>query len=143
MERFHETLYGQVRAIRIGLADHFGLRSGQVEGSLLPWIVQHAVYQINRYFVRSDGRTSFEKVFNKPQRSPVVHFRERVLAHIQLSRRLKTCRSGQHLKKKVTRAMVVWLGKGLVTGMRVVSLSDGHYNNKMFSEFRIKGTLPI
>ena len=68
VERFQKTLYGQVRAIRIGLADQLGLHSDQVEGSLLPWIVQHAVFQINRYLIRSDGRTSFEKAFNKPQK---------------------------------------------------------------------------
>ena len=35
------------RAIRIGLADHFEVHSDQVEGSFMPWITQHAVYQIN------------------------------------------------------------------------------------------------
>ena len=57
VERFHKTLYGQVRAIRIGLADHLGIHSDQAEGSLLPWIVQHAAYKINCYLIRSDGRT--------------------------------------------------------------------------------------
>ena len=49
----------------------------------MPWIIQHATFQINRYLVRSDGKTSFEEVFKKPQRSPIVHFGERFLAHIQ------------------------------------------------------------
>ena len=95
------------RAIRVGLADQLGLHSDQVEGSLLPWIVQHAVYQINRYLVRSDGRTSFEKVFNQPQRSPTVHFGERVPAHIQSQPLLK-------IADQVSTSEVIWImfGKG-------------------------------
>ena len=49
VERFRKTLYGQVRAIRIGLADYLGLHSDHVGGSLLPWLAQHAAYQINRH----------------------------------------------------------------------------------------------
>ena len=45
VEKFHETLHGQARAIKIGLADHLGLRSDHIEGSLLPWIVQHAIFR--------------------------------------------------------------------------------------------------
>ena len=56
IERFRKTLYGEVRAISIGLADHLGIRSDQVEGSFMRWITQHAAYQINRYLVRSDER---------------------------------------------------------------------------------------
>ena len=40
VDRLRKTLYGQVRAMRIGLADQLGLHSEHVEGSLLPWIVQ-------------------------------------------------------------------------------------------------------
>ena len=58
IERFHETLYGQVRSTRIGLADHLGIRSNQVDGSFPPWFIQRAAYQINRYLIRSDGKTS-------------------------------------------------------------------------------------
>ena len=81
--RFHKTLYGQVRAIRIGLADHLNIDADHLDAEFMPWIIQHATFQINWYLVRSDGKTSFEKVFKKPQRSPIVHFGERVLAHIQ------------------------------------------------------------
>ena len=65
VERFHKTLSGQVRAIRIWIAGHQGAHSDQVEGPFMPWLLQHAVYQINRYLVRSDGKTSYEKVFKK------------------------------------------------------------------------------
>ena len=98
VERFHKTLYGQVRAIRIGLADHINIDADHLDATFTPWITQHATSQINRYLVRSDGKTSFEKVFKKPQRSPIVHFGERVLAHIQSQPQLKSCRFVPHLK---------------------------------------------
>ena len=65
---------GQVRAIRIGLADHLNVDADHLDAAFFPWIMQHATFQINRFLVRSDGKTSFEKVFKKPQRSPIVHF---------------------------------------------------------------------
>ena len=83
VERFHKTLYGQVRAIRIGLADHLNIDADHLDAAFMPWIIQHVTFQINRYLVRSDGKTSFEKVFKKPQRSPIVHLGERVKGAIK------------------------------------------------------------
>ena len=99
VERFHKTLNGQVRAIRIGLADQLGLHSDHFEGSLLLWIVQHAVFQTNRYLVRSDRRASFEKMFKKTLRSHELLVSESVFSlTFRLSTRLKNCRSDQPLK---------------------------------------------
>ena len=98
VERPHMTLYGQVRSIRIGLAHHLGIHSDQVDGLLFPRIAQHASRQISRYLIRSDGRTSYERVFNKPQRSPIVDFGERVVAHVQSQPQLKSCRFELHFK---------------------------------------------
>ena len=124
IERFHKTLYGQpgqVRAIRIGLADHLNVDAEDHDAALMPWIIQHMTFQINRYLVRSDGKTSFEKVFKKPQRSPIVHFWESVLAHIQSqppSRKLQIRASSQ-------KSFGLWLGKDVVAGMHIVTLMDG------------------
>ena len=49
----------------------------------MPWIISHAVFTINRYLIRQDGKTSYERVFNKAHSGPLVHFGERVLAHHQ------------------------------------------------------------
>ena len=110
-----------MRSFRIGLADHIRIHSDQVDGALLPWIVRHASYRINRYLIRSDGKTSYEKVFNKPHQSPTVHFDERVLAHIQSQS------SAQKLQIRASpqKSHALWLGKDVITGMHVVSLSDG------------------
>ena len=98
VERFHKTLYGQVRSIRIGLADHLNIDADHLDAAFMLWIVQHAAFQINRYLVRSDGKTSFEKVFKKPQRSPIVHFGEQFSLTFSLNPLLKNCRFVPHLK---------------------------------------------
>ena len=73
---------------------------------------------------RSDGKTSFEKVFKKRQRSPIVHFGERDLAHIQSqppAQKLQIRASSQ-------KSFELWLGKDVITGMhivRFVTLMDG------------------
>ena len=51
VERFRKALYGQVRAIRVGLADHLRIRSDQEEGSLFPWIVQRAACQKSEFLL--------------------------------------------------------------------------------------------
>ena len=87
----------------------------------MPWIIQHATFQINRYLVRSDGKTSFEKVFKKPQRSPIVHFGERVLAHIQSQPPAQKLQ----IRASPQKSFGLWLGKDVITGMHIVTLMDG------------------
>ena len=62
---FHKTLCGQVRAIQLGLAAHLGIHADSIAARLMPWIIQHAVFTINRYLIPQDGKTSHEQVFNK------------------------------------------------------------------------------
>ena len=65
--------------------------------------------------------SNFEKVFKKPQRSPIVHFGERVLAHIQSQP------PSQKLQSRVSpqKSFGLWLGKDVITGMHIVTLMDG------------------
>ena len=65
VERFRKTLYGQVRAIKLGLGAHLGIHPDSTAGRLMPWIVQYVVFSINQYLIRQDGKTSYERVFNK------------------------------------------------------------------------------
>ena len=94
VETFRKTLYDQVRAIRIGLADQLGTHSDQVEGSLLPCL-------FNTQLIRS----------------PIVHFGERVLAHMQSqppSHELQIRSSPQ-------KSFSLWFGKDVITCMHIVS----------------------
>ena len=98
-----------------------GSRLSSPMDSLICWIVQHAAYQINRYLIRSDGRTSYEKVFKKPQKSSIGHFGERVLTHTQAQPPAQKLQ----IRSSPQKSFGLWLGKDVVTGVRVVSLIDG------------------
>ena len=78
VERFHKTLYGQVRA-----RCSSGIHPDSTAARLMPWIIAHAVFTINRYLIRQDGKKSYERVFNNAHSGPLAHFGERVLAHHQ------------------------------------------------------------
>ena len=72
----------------------------------MPWIIQHAIYQINRYLVRSDGRNVW-KGLQKAQKSPIVHFSERVLAYIQSQPPAQELQ----IRASPQKSYVLWLGR--------------------------------
>ena len=84
----------------------------------MPWIAQHAVFTINRYLIRQDGKTSYERrVFNKAHSDPLVPFGERVLAHVQAQPPSQKLR----LRAQPQRHYSLWLGKCVITGMHIVA----------------------
>ena len=117
VERFRKTLYGQVRAIKLGLAAHLGIHPDSTAARLMPWIISHAVFTINRYLIRQDGKTSYERVFNKAHSGPLVHFGERVLAHPQSTPPAQKL----HLRAQPQKHYSLWLGKCVITGMHIVA----------------------
>ena len=114
---FHKTLYGQVRAIKLGLAAHLGIHPDSTAARLMPWITSHAVFTINRYLIRQDGKTSYERVFSKAHSGPLVHFGERVLAHHQATPPPQKL----HLRSQPQKHYSLWLGKFVITGMHIVA----------------------
>ena len=70
----------QVMAIKLGLTAHLGIHPDSTAARLMH--SQHAVFTINRYLIRQDGKTSYERVFNKAHSGPLAHFGEWVLAHV-------------------------------------------------------------
>ena len=119
VEKFHKTLYGQVRTIKLGLVAHLGFLPDSSTARLMPWIIQHAVFTINRYLIHQDGKTSHEQVFNKAHLGPLDHFGERILAHVQSqppSQKL-------HLRAQPHKHYSLWLGNCVIIGMHIVSHS--------------------
>ena len=86
----------------------------------MPWIVAHAVFTINRYLIRQDGKTSYERVFNNAHSGPLVHFEERVLAHHQATPPAQKLR----LRSQPQKHYSLWLGKCAITGMHIVAHED-------------------
>ena len=107
LKGFHKTRYGQVRAIKLGLAAHLGIHPDSTAAHLMPWIVSQAVCTVNRYLIRQDGETSYERVFNKAHSGPLVHFGERVLAHHQAAPPAQKL----HLRSQPQKHYSSWLGK--------------------------------
>ena len=58
VERFHRTLVGQVRALKLQLENNYRIHLTS-KHPIMPWMVKHAAYLLNRYAVHSDGNTSF------------------------------------------------------------------------------------
>ena len=83
----------------------------------MPWIISHAVFTINRYLIRQDGKTSYERVFNKAHSGPLVHFGERGLAHHQATPPAQKL----HLRAQPQKHCSLWLGKCVITGMHIVA----------------------
>ena len=57
VERFHRTLMGQVRALKLQLETNYGIKLNS-KHPIMPWLVKHAAYLLNRYSIHSDGNTS-------------------------------------------------------------------------------------
>ena len=123
VERFRKTLYGQVRAIRIGLADQLRIHAYQVDGSLLPWIIN---MQLMRSTTTSSGQmaephTRWSSISTQNHPLAIVHFGERVPAPIQSQPPAQKLQ----IRSSPQKSLTLWLGKDIVPGMHIVSPSDG------------------
>ena len=64
VERFHRTLMGQVRAIKLQLENKYGIKLNS-KHPIMPWLVKHSAYLLNRYSIHSDGNTSYYRRWGK------------------------------------------------------------------------------
>ena len=78
MERFHRTLMRQVRALKLQLENNYRIHLTS-KHPIMPWMVKHAAYLLNRYAVHSDGNTSYYRRWNKEHKTPICEFGETVL----------------------------------------------------------------
>ena len=69
IERFHRTLMGQVRALVQQVTTSYNLTLS-VQHPIMPWIVRHATWLLNRYAMHNDGQTSYQRRWQKDP-SPV------------------------------------------------------------------------
>ena len=64
VERFHRTLMGQVRAIKLQLENKYGIKLNS-KHPIMPWLVKHSAYLLNRYSIHSVGNTSYYRRWGK------------------------------------------------------------------------------
>ena len=61
VERFHRTLMGQVRTLKARLEANYNI-SLTSQHPIIPWLVRHAVYLLNRYATHADGNKILQKM---------------------------------------------------------------------------------
>ena len=110
VERFHRTLMGQVRAIKLQLENNYNIHLTS-KHPIMPWVIRHAAYLLNRYAVHSDGNTSYYRRWRKERKTPICEFGETVLYL------LPTAKSMPKMEAKFLPA--IWLGKDTPTNENI------------------------
>ena len=95
VERFHKIFYGQVRAIKLGLAAHLGIHPDSTAARLVPWIIQNAILVIGRtptgaysskppsenpFYCKTHSRPPSQNFSKNPSPEPLSPFLERFVA---------------------------------------------------------------
>ena len=114
VERFHRTLMGQVRALVQQVSTNYDIHITN-KHPILPWIVRHAVYLLNRYAVHNDGQTSYQRRWGKDHKSPLCEIGETV------QYQLPTIRVLPKLEPRFYNG--IWLGRDTMTNEFIIEIS--------------------
>ena len=114
VERFHRTLMGQVRALVQQVSTNYDIHITN-KHPILPWIVRHAVYLLNRYAVHNDGQTSYQRRWGKDHKSPLCEIGETV------QYQLPTIRVLPKLEPRFYNG--IWLGRDTMTNESIIGIS--------------------
>ena len=119
VERFHSTLYSQVRALRMHASDKYKLTT--IPHTLFPWLLRHANWLLNRYLIHSDGLTSYQRRWGRPYISPLCPFAECIYFH----------HSGKHFSKLDSSwARGIYLGRDTEADEVLVGTSIGVFRTR-------------
>ena len=77
VERAHRTLFAQIRTLKAQIKQNYN-RDIPMKHPLMPWIVRHSAYIMNRYALHSNGCTSYFNRWNREQHTPLCEFGETV-----------------------------------------------------------------
>jgi hypothetical protein len=78
VERAIQSVGGQVRVLRSCLEAKWSVKLNS-KHAVIPWIMEHAAFLLNRFEVGHDGRTAQERCKGKPAKVAGVQFGEAVL----------------------------------------------------------------
>ena len=70
VERAHRTLFAQIRTLKAQIKQNYN-RDIPMKHPLMPWIVRHSAYIMNRYALHSNGCTSYFNRWNREQHTPL------------------------------------------------------------------------
>eukprot|EP00971_Amphidinium_carterae_P207315 4113292-Amphidinium_carterae.1 len=79
VERYHHTLFAQLRTLKFSLSQHYGLdpRTINSHSPLLKHLLHHTTWLLNRYLRHNDGKTSYERNWRRPYQQQIVTFGEK------------------------------------------------------------------
>ena len=114
VDRLHGTLLGQVRVVKAQVESNYSMTMS-TKHCLLPWIVRHAAWTVNRYVIHSDGYTSFERRWGRNYERAICEF---ALLYLPPQHK-KLPKADLRMQK------CIWLGKVSETGENYVATESG------------------
>ena len=75
VERYHQTLFSQIRTIKIQIETEYKIQM-KLDSVLLPWMVRHSAWLLNRFLIHSDGLTSYQRAWGKVYSNAICSFGE-------------------------------------------------------------------
>ena len=113
VERFHRTLISQIRSFRAQVKQYYD-RDINCEQPLMPWLVRHSNYLLNRYLIHNDGNASFYRRWGKEHKTPI--FAETVQYMAQ------TAKTMPKLEQRFFKG--IWLGKDTATNEHIIGIAN-------------------
>eukprot|EP00971_Amphidinium_carterae_P352186 6492468-Amphidinium_carterae.3 len=132
------------------LVDRYNLgQPDNVPEKLLPWILQHSCFTVNRYLVHSDGLTNYQRRWGVKYNATICNFGEVVLADVKHITNQKLVIRNQEQKLEG-----MWLGKTTSNGEHIIALKnnggsiyytrslsrmtpDQHWNKELFNVIEV------
>ena len=114
IERFHRTLFNQVRTLTAQLRSNYKLNNISINHPIMPWVIRHAAYLLNRYAIHNDGKTSYFRRWNKEHKTPLCEFGETIQYMIPHYKRMPKLESRFYKG--------IWLGKDTMTSESVIGI---------------------
>ena len=114
IERFHRTLFNQVRTLTAQLKNNYKLNIISINHPIMPWVIRHAAYLLNRHAIHNDGKTSYFRRWNKEHKTPLCEFGETIQYMVAHHKKMPTLES--RLYKGI------WLGKDTMTSESIIGI---------------------
>ena len=104
-ERFHQSMQGQLRAMKISLNRRYGILVNTFH-PIIEWMVRYSTFLLNSFSIGSDGRTSFQRAYGHPYSSRLLEFGETAELKIQ-------DKEVMDAKLETRWVKVIWVGRVL------------------------------
>ena len=114
IERFHRTLFNQVRTPTAQLRNNYKLNIISINHPTMQWVIRHAAYLLNRYAIHNYGKTSHFRRWNKEHKTPLCEFGETIQCMIPHYKRMPKLESRFYKG--------IWLGKDTMTSESIAGI---------------------